>query len=559
MDITLRNNTLVLKTDKEFLAPFQVKDQKSGYIGLGKLLMSTVRLAAYSDDPQALALKRHLVDSIIALQEPDGYLGMFTPPNRVTALWDVHEIGYLIAGLLSDYEYFQSQPALAAARRSADYVINNWWKIPANWQEQSGVAPHVAVTGIERTFIALHRATNDYRYLDFVLRQRALAEWNLAPVVGRRAGIEGHIYAFAARSLAQLELFRLRPEPRLLTQSQRALDFFTAGDGMAITGGTGQWEIFTNDQDGRGSLAETCATAYQLRLYDSLLRLQGQPAYGDLMERTIHNTLFAAQSPDGRQIRYYSPTEGPRAYHPGDTYCCPGNYRRIVSELPEMIYYRFGAGVAVNLYAASEATLEAAGAKLTIRQETKYPAEGVITLRLEPERPARFPLRLRIPGWAQGAAVQVNGVPAKTAVTAGSFAELDREWRAGDVVVLSLPMSPRLVLGRQRQAGRVAVMRGPQVFCLNPGQDQGLAKLDGADLGRYTLDARALEVVPDHSVHPNGVAIRAGAWKPGYGTAPKHDLILTLTEFADPGGQATYFKLRDLAPAVPDEIRGTIR
>lgn len=559
VDITLRNNTLVLHADKEFLAPFQSKDQKSGYIGLGKLLMSTVRFAAYSNDPQSIALKRHLVDTIIALQESDGYLGMFTPPNRVTALWDVHEMGYLIAGLISDYEYFQNQPALAAARKSADYVINNWSKIPANWQEQTGVAPHVAVTGIERTFIALYRATNDARYLDFVLRQRALAEWNLLPVVGRRAGIEGHIYAFVARSLAQLELFRLRPEPRLLTQSQRALDFFTSNDGLAITGGAGQWEIFTNDQDGRGNLGETCATAYQLRLYDSLLRMQGQAAYGDLMERTIHNTLFAAQSPDGRRIRYYSPTEGPRAYHPGDTYCCPGNYRRIVSELPEMIYFRAGTGVAVNLYTASEATLEAAGVALTIRQETDYPSSGAITLRLDPQRPVRFPLRLRIPAWAQGASIRVNGAPVSMPVIPGTFADLDREWKPGEVVALSLPMQPRLVLGRQRQAGRVAVMRGPQVFCLNPAQNKALANLDAVDLGRYTLDPASLAVVPDDSIHPHGVAIRGGAWKPGYGTLPKHDLILTLTEFADPGGQATYFKLRDMAAAVPDEIGGTIR
>lgn len=559
IDVTLRNNTLVLKTDQEFIAPFQRKDQKGGYIGLGKLLMSTVRLAAYSNDSQALALKNHLVESILALQEADGYVGMFTPPNRVTGLWDVHEVGYVIAGLLTDYEYFQSQPSLGAARKAADYVIANWGKLPAQWGEQTGVAPHVAVTGIERTFLALHRATRDDRYLDFVRRQRALAEWDLPPIVGRRAGIEGHIYAFMARSLAQLELFRLNPEPRLLAQSQRALDFFTAHDGLAITGGAGQWEIFTDDQDGRGNLAESCATAYQLRLYDSLLRLQGNAAYGDLMERTIHNTLFAAQSPDGRQIRYYSPTEGPRTYHPGDTYCCPGNYRRIISELPEMIYYRVGAGVAINLYTASEAKLEAGGVPVRIRQETSYPATGIVAIYLDPQRPVRFPVSLRIPGWARGATIQINGNPHSLTAAPGAYSILEREWQAGDVIQITMPMQPRLVLGRQRQAGRVAVMRGPQVFCLNPAQDRTLANLDAAELGRYALDPQSLAVVADHSVHPNGVAIRAGAWKPGYGTAPKHDLVFTLTEFADPNGQATYFKLRDLAPAVPDELVRTIR
>ena len=175
-------------------------------------------------------------------------------------------------------------------------------------------------------------------------------------------------------------------------------DSATVLDGFSITGGAGQWEIWTDDQDGRGQLAETCATAYQLRVYDSLLRLGGEALYGDLIERTIYNTLFAAQSPEGRRIRYYSPIEGPREYHPGDTYCCPGNYRRIVSELPEMIYYRSGEGVLVNLYTPSTASLQAGGARLRLTQRTAYPSSGEVDLGLELSRPARFPLRLlRVP------------------------------------------------------------------------------------------------------------------------------------------------------------------
>ena len=111
-------------------------------------------------------------------------------------------------------------------------------------------------------------------------------------------------------------------------------------DGLHITGGTGQCEIWTDDQDGRGDLGETCATAYQLRVYESLLRLRGEARMGDLIERTVFNTLFAAQSPDGRRLRYFAPTEGPRAYWTTDTYCCPCNYRRIVAELPGMVFLR---------------------------------------------------------------------------------------------------------------------------------------------------------------------------------------------------------------------------
>ena len=116
-------------------------------------------------------------------------------------------------------------------------------------------------------------------------------------------------------------------------------------------------------------------------------------------------------------------------------------------------------------------------------------------------------------------------------------------------------MAWRLVAGRKRQAGRVAVMRGPLVFCLNPEQDEKLAQLDGADLGRITLDPESLGgPVADESVRPGGVACRVQAWKPGYRVSRPGDLTLLLTEFADPGGRAVYFRLQDLSVAVSDEL-----
>ncbi len=559
IDVTIHNNLLVLDKDKDFLAPFEKKNQKSGYIGLGKLLMSAVRFAAYSKDPQVVALKDHLVSRILATQEQDGYIGFFTPPNRMTALWDVHEMGYLIAGLTDDYQFFKNRAALDGAVKAADYIIAHWREIPQDWGQRTGVATHVAVTGLERTMLHLSAAAGDKKYVEFVLGPRRLSEWDLPIVVGRKPGIEGHIYAYMARSLAQLELFRQRAEPRLLGQATRSVDFLTHHDGMAVSGGAGQWEIWTGDQDGRGQLAETCATAYELRVFDSLLRLRADARMGDMLERTIYNTLFAAQSPDGRRIRYYSPLEGPREYHPGDTYCCPGNYRRIISELPEMIFYRTARGLAVNLYTASEATFETAGTTLRVRQETDYPTGGVVTLRVDPARSASFDVLLRIPVWAKGAKMSVNGQPSAIPAVAGSFAKLTREWKAGDEVRIEFPMSFRLVRGRQRQAGRAAVLRGPLVFSLNPAGDASLAKQDPEDLGRYALDPAALEFAADESIRPGGVACRASAWKPGYGTQPKHDLQLRLTEFADPNARATYFRLRDMTAAVDDELLGARR
>lgn len=553
IDAAVRNNVLVIDVERDFLAPLSTRDPKSGYIGLGKLLMSAVRFGAYTGDPQVVALKERLVRRVVAAQEADGYLGFISPADRMTKLWDVHEVGYLIAGLTDDYLLFGEKGSLAAAAKAADYVLAHWKQIPADWGERTGVATHVAVTGLERTMLQLARATGEKRYMEFVTGPRALGSWNLPIVIGRRPEIEGHVYAYMARSLAQLELHRMAPAPALLAQADRALDFL-GDEGMAVTGGAGQWEIWTDDQDVRGQLAETCATAYQLRVYDSLLRLRGDARYGDLIERTVFNTLFAAQSPDGRRIRYYSPAEGPREYHPVDTYCCPTNYRRIVSELPEMVYYRRGNGAAVVLFTDSEAHFELAGQQVRLKQETDFPNSGSVVIRVEPALAVAFPLAIRIPGWAAGATLSVNGQTA--AAQPGTFEVIDRPWKAGDRLELRLPMSPRLVRGRQRQAGRAAVLRGPIVYALNPSQNPELARLDAADLGRFTVDPGSLELISDRAVRPEGTGIRAGVWRPVYGTASKHDLTVTLTEFPDPGATATYFRLRDLSVAVDDELYG---
>jgi len=556
VDVTINNNLLALDADKDFLPPFAEKKARGGYIGLGKLIDAAVRFAVYSQDERVLALKKHLVDHAIQTQEPDGYIGMFAPDARMWGMWDVHEMGYLIYALASDYRYFGDERSLVAARKAADYIIERWPTMPEDWDAKTGVATHVSVTGLERAMMTLSRQSGDRRYLDFCIRQRALPEWDLGIVIGRRPLIEGHIYAYLCRSLAQLELYRITPDEKLLRTSRRAIEFLTRSDGMAITGGAGQWEIWTDDQDGRGELAETCATAYQIRVYDSLLRLAGDSRYGDLMERTIYNTLFAAQSPDGRKIRYYSPFEGERVYHPGDTYCCPCNFRRIIAELPDMVYYRFGGGLAINLYTPSEAKLKLeGGAGLVVRQATDYPNSGRVVIQLDPSEAAEFPLRLRIPAWCGEGQVAVNGQAVEEGIAGGQFFTIERSWQKGDQVVLDMPMPWRLVRGRKRQAGRVAVMRGPMVFCLNPAQNERLAQLDGADLGRITLDPESLgEPLGDDSVRPGGLACRVQAWKPGYAVKRPGDLSLVLTEFADPGGKAVYFRLQDLSVAADDEL-----
>ena len=152
----------------------------------------------------------------------------------------------------------------------------------------------------------------------------------------------------------------------------------------------------------------------------------------------------------------------------------------------------------------------------------------------------------------------VNDQPVAETARPGSFPVLKRRWRPGDHVDLVMPMSWRLVKGRQAQAGRVAVMRGPLVFCLNRDRHKsvGLPK----DLRTLMIDPTSLAgPVPDHSVRPDGLACRVRAFRPGsQPPAAKAELELLLTEFPDPGGEATFLSVPDRAAPEPlaDELLG---
>jgi DUF1680 family protein len=559
IEITLRNNLLALDADKDFLKPFQDRNRNDGYIGLGKLIDAAVRFAHVTGDDKALALKKRLVAGAIQTQEPDGYIGLLKPEKRVWALWDVHEMGYLVYGLTMDHRFFGEADSLAAAQKLADYILARWSAEPQRAPGNNEITVHMAVTGIENAMLALHRQTKDAKYLDFVRDFRKTREWDAKIALGRFGPIEGHAYAHLCRCIAQLRLDRIEPDARLLKPSRDVLDFLLTRDGLTIPGEFGDHECWHDTQEGTINLGETCATAYFIRFLDELIRLEGLASHGDLMERALFNGLFGAQSPDGRKVRYYTPFDGPRDYFKGDTYCCPCNYRRIVPELPGMVCYGAEGGLAVNLYAASEATATPAeGLTVKVTQETDYPASGRIAIRLDPSRPAAFPLRLRLPRWCEKPSVKVNGEAAAGPLAPGTFAVVAREWKAGDRVELDFPMPARFVKGRKAQDGKVAVMRGPQLYGLNRARHPGLKDVD---LRIVVIDPATLEgPVPDDSVRPGGTACRVKAWKPGaWYPFAKHDYTLTLTEYADPGCEAVYFKVPNPGDArfVEDELVAT--
>ncbi len=554
IDATIQNNVLAIDLDNDFLRPFQTRNRQNGFIGLGMHLDSLVRFAVYSQDDRVVALKKRAIAEIIKTQEADGYLGIMAPESRMWPLWDVHEMAYLVLGLTADHRYFDEETSLEAARKLADYIIQRWSAEPNRHPTDGAIVNHLTVIGIGSAMLAMYQQTADDRYLEFCTEFLNIPEWNNPIVLGRSGPVAGHIYAYLSRCLAQLRIHRLEPDDKLLRASRTALDFLVTRDGLVITGACGVQECWHDTQAGTGDLGETCATAYLVRWLSNWLCLEGDSGNGDIMERAIYNALFAAQSPDGRRLRYYSPFDGSRKYYDKDTYCCPNNFRRIVSELPGMIYYRSDRGAMVNLYTPSTATLELGDdVSLDLRQETDYPNTGKVVIHVTPSRSTAFSLQLRIPSWCSKASISLNGNP--HSVVGPGFATIERTWKAGNRVELNMPMPWRLVRGRASQAGRVAVMRGPLLFCLNRKRHPELADIDPRLL---VLDPSSLEgPIEDDSVRPDGIACRVRAWKvDATDSSDASDFELTLTEFPDPDGTGIYFAVPNLEAegVVDDEL-----
>ena len=570
IDLTINKNLLVIEVENQFLKPFRRKQSRPfDYIGLGKLIDATVSFAYYTRDPKVVELKDHLVKELIATQLADGYLGTFPEGSRIRDIFDEHEIAYNIYALVNNYRRFHDQPSLDAARKLADYILKNY---------QTAIAARdpklVCKVNIERAMIALSEATGDARYRDYIVDRENTRRWN-SPIdvvnAGQFSSADGHAYTFMNTCLAQLDLCRQQPDKSLLTQSQRVIDYLTQDDGLMITGTCSLAERFRNQQETHGDVGESCATAYLIRLAHTRLQLEGNTLDGDLIERALYNALFAAQSPDGRSLRYYTAIDGPRKYHPTDSYCCPGNWRRIVAELPEMIYYRSAdGGVMVNLYTDSTADVPISdNLSVRLRQETDYPNSGKVLLKVEPSRAAEFPVKLRIPRWCESAAVSVNGQPASGSAAPGQWCSIARSWKPGDLVTLDMPMKTRLVRGRKLQAGKVAVMRGPVLFCFSPARQahrypfysgQGPNAVDTQRAVDEAIDKTQIDwvtpsaLVPDRTIRPDGQALEVRAWGPTSDRSKPADLTLVLTEFIDPTGLLTYWPVGDSRANCDDEL-----
>ena len=459
-----------------------------------------------------------VIDLIAKAQQPDGYLNThFTavaPQRRWINLRDWHELycaGHLTEGAVAYFAATGKRQFLDVMCRYADYIATVFGPRPG---QKRGYCGHEE---IELALVKLYRATNEHRYLDlakYFIDERgrqphyfdleAIArgekprdfkfsnyEYNQShrPVREQREAV-GHSVRAMYLYCGMADVAAATGDKTLLAACRRLWDNLVHKQ-MHITAGLGPVQAnegFTQDYDlpNEGAYLETCAAIGLVFWAQRMVNAELNGQYTDVMERALYNGTISGFALDGKTFFYGNPLavqpgfDGnarfvAKGYHYRRSQwfgcaCCPPNIARMVAQFPSFLYSTGANELAVHLYAQSQAQLTVAGQTITIAQTTEYPWDGKVILTIEPERAATWTLAMRIPGWCRGAKLQVNGKPVAVApITQRGYARLKREWRAGDRVTLVLPMPVERIEAHpavRQDCGRVALQRGPVVYCL---------------------------------------------------------------------------------------------
>jgi DUF1680 family protein len=447
-----------------------------------------------------------LIADVTAAQEPSGYLNTYFVGDkerlRFTDLTRSHEdycLGHLLQAAIAYYRATGSRALLNPAIKFADYVVENF-----------GPTKRPFVTGhpeLEMALVELYRVTGDARYLEFVrylfsgverdrlkLKDADIRYTFSGRPFTSRTEFEGHAVRALYASSGATDYLMEAGDPAF----KRALDLLWTDltqRKMYITGGVGArstGESFGDPYElpNLDAYAETCAAVANVMWNFRLLGLTGDAQYADVLERALYNGVNSGMSLAGTLYCYRNPlasTGADKLRNPWyDTDCCPPNVERLFESLPGYFYATARDGVYVTLYHNS--TLDwrlENGTPLKLTQSTNYPWNGDIRMTVEPARPATFTVYLRWPAWAPSADVTVNGQLMQDGFArAGSYIAVNREWKPGDTVSLSLAMPVTPMLANPRvieDLGRVALQRGPIVYALEQ-IDQG-----GASLSDVTL------------------------------------------------------------------------
>lgn len=496
-----------------------------------------------------------VIELLEAAQREDGYLDTYfivkDPKNRWKCLRDCHELycaGHLLEGAVAYWQATGKDRFLNVMRRYVDYIATVFGRGEG---QMRGYPGHEE---IELALCKLYDVTGEKKYLDlaayfidergrdpkYFLEERKTRgdafHWegndaqgmeyfqSHAPVREQTEAV-GHAVR-AVYLYSGMADVAMRTGDEGLLEACRRLCRNIADKRLYVTGAIGSTyigEAFTFDYDlpNDTAYAETCASVGLIFFMKRMLEADGAAEYGDMMERALYNTVLAGMAMDGKSFFYVNPLEvfpeadekDPSKRHVKTVRqkwfacaCCPPNVARLLADLGSYIYRRKGSAVTADLFIGSRLALPG-GAELIQTSEVPFGGKVTFTLRGAAQG---FSLRVRCPEWAEGVTCTA---PCRKE---NGYIAIQKDWQDGDSVTLVFGMEPRRIYANplvRQDAGKVCLMRGPLVYCLEEadnGANLHLLRLpegepveavrgEGALFGMTLLRAKGRRFVPHGS------------------------------------------------------------
>lgn len=462
-----------------------------------------------------------VIELVAAAQCEDGYLNTYftvkAPEERWTNLAECHELycaGHMIEAGVAYFQGTGKRRLLDVVCRLADHIDSVFG--PGETQLH-GYPGHPE---IELALMRLYDVTQEPRYLNLVkyfieergaqphfydseyekrgktsywntygpawmVKDKAYSQAHL-PLAEQQTAI-GHAVRFVYLMAGMAHLARLSNDEgkrrdclRLWNNMAQRQLYITGGIGSQSSG-----EAFSSDYDLPNDTvyAESCASIGLMMFARRMLEMEADGHYADVMERALYNTVLGGMALDGKHFFYVNPLEvHPKTLAFNHIYdhvkpvrqrwfgcaCCPPNIARVLTSLGHYIYTVRPDALLINLYVGNDVAIPVGDNALQLRISGNYPWQEQVKIEITSPVTVTHTLALRLPDWCAEPAVSLNGEAITGEVSRG-YLYLNRRWQEGDTLTLTLPMPVRRVYGNpqvRQQAGKVALQRGPLVYCL---------------------------------------------------------------------------------------------
>lgn len=503
---------------------------------LYKVMEGAAYLLQLRDDPELEAKIDAIAEVIAAAQHEDGYLYPShttkvgseqhmmgdKPYTFVVHSHELYNVGHLYEAAVAYYLATGKDNLLKIAEKSAQHINRVFFEGDPNYNNGKPINQAPGHQEPELALVKLYRTTGNELYLEMArkfLEIRGITyvpdgEGVMAPTyaqqhkpVLRQSEAVGHAVRATYLYSAMADVGALTGEPGYAEALDRIWANIT-NTKMHITGGLGA----VHGIEGFGpsyelpnahAFNETCAAVGNVLFNYRMFLLHKNAKYLDVAEVALLNNVLAAVNLEGNRFFYVNPLEadGKYPFNHGTagrapwfgTACCPSNMARLIPQVPGLTYAHDESNLFITFYAESSTRVALAGENVKISQKTEYPNDGAISLNIEPQRPSKFRLHLRIPTWAQGEQfvpgelyryvnsssmsfkVKLNGNAVEENTLKNGFLVIEREWKSGDRIELNLPMPIQVNESHESveaNKNRIALTRGPFVMCAE-GIDNG--------------------------------------------------------------------------------------